>query len=452
MKRLAAGVAFAALLAIQPVAAQLRVEQLRTTTGQDYVRVGIRGQLQSLHLIWRDGSPLASEKATGLASAVPYLMGRGPKGEALGELIETLRDYQASFNFYAGTNASGLTFSAPPEHFAAAIAILKRFIENPALPDDRLDTYRRDYGFRARQALKKGDLLASQLRYMMVLPPGPLRAYHMTDPARLDPLKAADIAQWKQSTLLRNTVNVVTAGPMTHEEVQQPINDLLAALPVGEAKAPPPSTALSAADKTVVLEQDVPQTIVQAFGITTVDGSLSSLKGSFSIQRLGGGAQGRLFAALRDRLGATYGAQAGLDALNWDQHVFTIRVAAEHDKAAAAIAALKDEYRRWWEEGMTEAEFNAVKSAWQGTRSDTRRQSGIVASQIASAIAKGQPADYFKESDRLVDGLTREDINAYIKANFPRELALVVVAPKADVLAGACVIKRIEEAGACGLK
>jgi zinc protease len=441
----------ALLLGSLPAGGQTpRVIAGKTGSNVPYLRVPMpNATTQSLQLLWKDVSPQVSSKP-GLPLAAAFLMAREPKGEKLGELTETLRDYQAGFNVSVSTNASGLSIAVASEHFAPAMAIIQRFIHTPALPQDRLDTYARDVELRGRQALRQGDVLASHLRVRAMLPDGPLRRYHLTDPKKLDGVTAADVEAWRQ-TLARDRLLVVTAGPLPPEALDGPINALIAGLPETAPKVEAAQVALRALDRTIVLERNVPQTIIQAIGPTGIEAGFDAIKASMAVARLGGGSQGRLHAALRDALGATYGAAVSLDSITWSATGVSLRTAVSHDKAAEAIKALRAEYARWWEGGVTEAEFAATRSAMIGNRRANRLQPGGVAITLINGIARGGPEDYFAAYDRAVEAVTREEVNAYIKARFPKELGFIVIAPGAAGLGADCVLQRLEDAPTCGL-
>lgn len=451
MIRLFSAILLALGLAATASAQGVRVENQTTPGGMPYLRIPMPNtQMQSIQLLWSDQGMQARDAKPGLPIAVSYLMGREPRGEKLGELLETLRDYQAGFHVSTSANANGISITIPPEHFASAMALIHKFIHDPALPQDRLDTYRRDVELRAIQALRQGDLQASQLRLRALMPDGPLRRYHLTDQKKLDGVTAADVRTWL-GTLARDRLRIVTAGPMTAEALGSQLDTLVAPFPATWARLPAENTILRPDRRTIVLERPVPQTIIQAFGPAEIGPVFDPIRASMAVARLGGGSQGRLHAALRDRLGATYGVSVSIDSFSWMVHGVSLRTAVSPELAADALRALREEYARWWQEGVSEAEFAATRSSMIGNRRASRLQPGTVAINVINGIARGAPVDYYTAYDREVESITREEVNAYIKARFPKELGFIVVAPSAAGLGADCVIQRLEEAATCGL-
>lgn len=454
MMRFCAGLAVALGL-LMPAAAQMAPEVTReqTASGLTVFRASMpRAQMQSLRVVWQDNSARSPAFPAGITTVAPYLMGRGPMGEALGEITEALRDYQASFSFNLETEQASLAIFSPPEHFSATLAVLKRFLDNPALPEKRLQTLKREARLSSLQSLRRPEQVATQLRIRSLASLAALREHLLTDPAKLDGVTREHVQQWRGIALARNKVQIVTAGPLPANVVALAVDQLLNGTPLEAAHE---AVALPAmrehAPRMVALEMPAPQTIIQAFGPTGVGRSLDDLPANVALQRMGG-AQGRLHAVLRDRLGATYGVEMrNVDYLRGIQTVL-ISSAVEHGKAVEAVAAIREEYAKWWRDGMTAAEFDAVKSSMLGSRQSARIAPAAVVATLSRALSNNlAPDSYFTMYDAALQALTREQVNAYIRQRYPETLGFVVVAPSAEGLAADCVIKSLEEAGRCGL-
>ena len=451
MIRILSFVLLAIAAAVPAFGQALPVEQLTTPGGVPYLRIPMPGtHQQSVQLFWNDQAMQARDAKPGLPLAISFLMAREPKGEKLGELLETLRDYQAGFHVSTSADANGISITIPPEHFVQAMALIHKFIHDPALPQDRLDTYRRDVELRALQGLRQGELLASQLRIRALLPEGPLRSYHLTDPGKLNDVTAADVERWRQ-TLARDRLRIVTAGPMTPADIGGPLDAFVAPFPATWPRMPAERAALRVDLRSIVLERGAPQTIIHGFGPAAIGAGFDNIRAAMAVARLGGGSQGRLHAALRDRLGATYGASVSLDSFSWTLHAISLRTAVSPALAGEALKALREEYARWWEDGVTEAEFAAVRSSMIGNRRSARQQPTVVAGNVLNGIARGAPEDYYTAYDKELESITRDEVNAYIKARFPKELGFVIVAPSAVGLQADCIVQRLEDASKCGL-
>ena len=451
MRRVALA-AVVTVLASLPVKAGPDILRERTVAGIAYKRIPLgEAPMQTIQFLWLDGSPLALAGKAALSALGPAMMHEGPRGEKRGEIQELMSDLQASFRFAASGETVTLTLTAPPESLPAAANVLKRFLEAPGFPERRLETHRRARILGTRQSLASGDTIAGQLRLRFLLEPGAHRDFLRIDPEHYATVSVADVADWKARVMARDTAIIATSGPVGREAIAAEIDKLVGVLPERARRSDPPPLAFRSFGKRIVYEKpDAAQTIIVAYGPTTIAPGRERFKADLALARLGGGAQGRLFRVLREKLGATYGVSAGTDQMALGRFAFAIRTSVSHDKAAAVIEEIGREYRRWREDGVTDAELQAAKSQARSSWSESMKQPGTVASMAVLAEVIGLGDVTFADFAAAREAVTREEINAYIRAHFPQwPLGLVIVAPKADGLGADCVIKALEEAARC---
>jgi predicted Zn-dependent peptidase len=166
---------------------------------------------------------------------------------------------------------------------------------------------------------------------------------------------------------------------------------------------------------------------------------------------LGGGSSGRLFVALRDQLGATYGAYSRLSDIDRVTQALLISTAVANDSVSKVIATIKAEYARFLEHGVTEAELEETKTRSLTNLRANIDSAGTMATTLRWVALRGNyPTNYYPENyERHVRGITRAQVNAEILASFPRILTIVVVAPSAAGLNADCVIKSLDEIARC---
>ena len=114
---------------------------------------------------------------------------------------------------------------------------------------------------------------------------------------------------------------------------------LFAALPQeGKAFAPAKPT-LRAPGKLVVLERPVVQTVIAAGGPMTLTVTPDLVRTQLAVAALGGGPSGRLWKAVRERLGAAYGISTSLQPVDLDTRTLFIRAAARSPPSATNTPA-----------------------------------------------------------------------------------------------------------------
>ena len=193
------------------------------------------------------------------------------------------------------------------------------------------------------------------------------------DIRRFERIGATELDLWRAERMSRSGLVIVASGALSADAFARAIDEAFARLP--ELPEPqritpgPPRTS----PRTVVIERPGTQTIILLAAPMTVPDLKEAPKLSIAAAILGGGAQGRLFKAVRGDLGATYGASASISTVHRDQRIVLVQASVANDLAKASLASLRATYAKWHAEGVTEAELvparersiSGVRSAWR---------------------------------------------------------------------------------------
>jgi predicted Zn-dependent peptidase len=148
-----------------------------------------------------------------------------------------------------------------------------------------------------------------------------------------------------------------------------------------------------------------------------------------AVEVLSGGMSGRLFTEVREKRGLCYSVWAGYSALKGQGSILGY-AGTSNERAQATLDTFVTELHRLTE-GVTDAELERAKT---GLKAGTIMQ-GESTSARAGAIAH----DYFirgrirtlEEIKSAIDGVTVDQVNAYLKAHQPGPFTIVIVGPKA---------------------
>jgi predicted Zn-dependent peptidase len=147
-----------------------------------------------------------------------------------------------------------------------------------------------------------------------------------------------------------------------------------------------------------------------------------------ALEVLSGGMSGRLFTEIREKRALVYNVWAGYSSLKGHGSVLGY-AGTSNDRAQATLDCFITELHRF-SQGVTAAELERAKT---GLKASTIMQ-GESTSARAGAIAH----DYFMrgrirtldEIKAAIDGVTLEQVNAYLKKNQPGPFTIVTVGPK----------------------
>ena len=407
---------------------------------------------QVIAFSWKDGSAFAVASKVGVPTLGVMLMSQGPKGLSASEFGEELKDADADIQLSVDQNHTHGVLVATPNKLTAAADLAARMLTDPALPAEKLEEMKRNYipslwpseGASNLPTILFGRLIlgiTSHMRFIMV------------ERSTLETVTKEDIETWRRAVLVRDTLVITTAGPLNAEDVAPAIDRLFAGLPQSGSLLARSKPKPRAPSKLIVLEKDVQQTAIVAGNPRTkiIADPDSYLWGLAANDVLGGDSSGRLFVALRDQLGATYGAYSSLLDVDYVTQALFISTSVANDTVGPVIAMLRSEYARFLEQGVTEEELEETKTAFlTNIRASIDNASSMAAALQWVALRDSYPSDYYPAPyARQIRGITRVQVNGEIAASFPKALTIVVVTPSAAGLGADCIIKSLDEIARC---
>ena len=405
---------------------------------------------QALYFAWKDGTAVALPGKEALPTLGTALIMEGPRGMSRSAMVEDLRDLRATANLGATVSLTQGSLIAPREKFAAAVDLLARTLADPALPADRLAEMARSRAVGNSPAGGNAEALAQRVLARLVIGDGPYRRYATGEPAMFERVTLDDIDQWRKNILVRDGLVLAAAGPMQPAEVAGEIDRLFAALPPSGKVFAPAKPVLRAPGKLIVLERPVVQTVIAASGPMELAITPDLVRTQLAMAALGGGPSGRLWKAVRERLGAAYGISASLQAVDLDSRTLFIRTAVANDKAKGVLAAIGEEYARFIAAGVTEEELEPLKRVFITNHRDRLRRAQAVAGTVLTQALHDFPDDYLATYERRVGSYGRAVVDADMRATFPKApLTMVVVTPSAEGFAADCLIKSPEALARC---
>jgi zinc protease len=363
---------------------------------------------------------------------------------------EDMRDLDAGLSLHVIANLTVGQFRAPPGRFREAAQILARTLADPALPEDHLKEAQMTAAISSQQAAENGETLAVRLLWRLLLGDGVYARFMTREPSIFARITKADIEAWRRDILVRDGLMIVAAGPMDAAEIGREIDQIFARLPQSGKLPAAAKQAVRSLGKLVLVERPVAQAVIIAGAPTKVVVSPEAVPAEIAVQVLGRPATGRLFRAVREKLGATYNVSASLQMVNFDTRLLLIGAAVAEDKAKGALASIREEYDRFLVDGINETELEPIKSVLATGYRNMTQDVAAQALELLLELFLGFPDDYPATYERRLQAYDRAAINADVRSKFSRPpLTVVVVAPSADGFAADCVIKAAEEVGRC---
>lgn len=403
-------------------------------------------QEQTIQFGWRDGLAFARNQGQGLAVLGPSLVLQGPKGMSRGEFAEDLKDLQARLSLQSSPSYTMGGVNAPHAKFGDAIELFAKVLAEPALDGGRLDELRKQYQASLRQQAANAGALAHRVAAQLLHGDSALRDWHGGSPAVYDDVTVEDVAAWRASVFVREGLVIASAGPFTPQQAAEQIDRLFASLPAKGTALSQPGFARAETSKSVVLETTAPQTHLLVIGWTGFKPDHELVSGQIAARVL----RARLFKAVRERLGASYGASAQLLSPVESPYLLSFSAAVAHDKGVEALAAMKAEFEGFVAKGITAAELDAEKSKLASEIGEMFRRPPNVAALLRNAQLTGRPADHVTTAMQRMRAVTQDMVNGAIAMHLGGKAFLtLIVAPAGAGFQADCTLKAVEEAARC---
>lgn len=431
------------------------VETLTTPAGHEIHHVPLPdADYTQVLMFWPNQAALSVPGKEGLLALGTRLPLMEANGRDFDEAAEILNDVRQGLTFVNSLSGTALLFRSQDESFDPVVGIINDTLKAPALKDDDLEEL----------ATEITDNLAASERNPAVVAERAMGAFIGGADSRLPALTnrplesvtavmSADVRAFLDEAL-RGPPIIVASGPTNSEVIGEAVDAVLADLPTDEEAdaAQPAPIPYEHAGQTLAV--DVPE-IEQA--IITVPLVLPSYspKAGTAINALGAGDGSRLFAQLREELGATYGVEARIVPLLADTQLVSFVAAVPPERAQEVIDIIRKEIETVRMDGVTDAELAASREGVLAGVAQRNADPAMVAGTLGDIAVMARqsgnelPTDALDQSAREMNALTLEEVNAALPDLLPERATVVVVTPQPDAIEADCTVETPEDAANC---
>ncbi|MFM9976368.1 MAG: M16 family metallopeptidase [Beijerinckiaceae bacterium] len=444
--------AFAPSTSAPPASTVYAISAGKTPGGISLVHLQIPEEKdQAFSFYWTDREIQHMPEKAGLLVLAPGLISIGGAGALdSGALEEELKDLGGFFSLSRGRSTALGDLFAPREQIEAVARLLQSALSEPRLPEITLTRRKRFLLNGLKASREKAENLAREALNLIVVGDHPIaRTIHYLPQSTITDVSVADIEAWRKS-VLRRGLTIVAAGPLRREEAAALVDSTFGSLPEGTSTRAAIPLTLQSLAKTIVIERNVEQSVIlSGAGVQWRSGGAEGISRNLAMNALGGSNRSQLFIAIREKLGAAYGASSSISSLLGRNSLFAMEASVANDKVGAALAAMRNEYQLFREKGVTAESIDPVKRRMISGFPDSMRKAGSAASIIRTGMINDLGPDAANQYQDWVREQTPERINSLIRERLPEALTTIIVTPSAQGLGADCVIRSIDELPRC---
>jgi zinc protease len=368
--------------------------------------------------------------------AIPTLSGmmldRGTKSLDKFAIVEKLDNVGAEISFTVGAQSLEIRAKCLKKDLPLIIETIAAELRTPALQPVEFNRAKQQFIGELEASGQNSGARAQEAFDRAVFPDGHPNHPHTLNEylaaarsANLDEVRAFQAKYYGPAHMA-----LVVVGDVSDIDTQAEITKAFAGWSGGQDYVRPlkPAAATVASEISVPLADKPSVTVIlgQATGMRYSDPDMLALRVGTAI--LGRGFTGRLMNTVRDKEGLTYniGATVGDDSIvdgAWD-----ISASFAPALLAKGVESTRRELFKWWKDGVTEQELAMRKQGIVGSYSVGLSTTLGLAETILTNTQRGYELSWLDAFPKAVKALTREQVNAAIKAHLnPSAMALVEV-------------------------
>ncbi len=381
----------------------------------------------SMSLAFPAGEAYTPVGKEGLSNLLASLLTKGAGTRSAEEIAELIEGAGGSMSASAGPDFFTVNVSMLAPQAGRGFALLGDVVVRPTLPPREIELQRQQLLSGLRLAQGQPAALASRAFFTTLYGAHPYA--RQATPASVQGITREELVAYKDARLRPGGALLVVAGDIGLAEVQRLAEQAFQGWTgsASEAGTRPPPPARQAGRITLVHRPgSVQSTII--VGNTTFGPRDDGFYPAVVANRiLGEGAEGRLFAILREQRGWTYGAYSSL-ARRRDVGFLVAQADVRTAVTDSAVTEMVAQMRRIGTEPVSAAELAAAKNALVGSFPLTIETASQVAGAVTTARLFGLPDDYLRTYRTKLAAVTAAEVRAAgARVARPDEAVIVVV-------------------------
>jgi len=236
-----------------------------------------------------------------------------------------------------------------------------------------------------------------------------------------------DLKAYVRNVFARDTLTIGIVGDLDAEKAGKIIDRIFGGLPEKAKLDPVPSASMQGLGERVVVNLDVPQTVI-SFGGPGLARSDPDFFAAYVVNYIygGGSMSSRLYHEVREKRGLAYGIRSSMvwmEAAN----ILSGGTATRGDRAAETLSLIDTETKRMAAEGPTQEELDKAKAFLRGSYAIAFDTSSKIAGQLVQIQLDKLGIDYPEKRNALIDAVTLADAKRVAKRLLDTQTLTLVV-------------------------
>ena len=363
----------------------------------------------------------------GVASMVGSLLDEGAGELNARAFHERMEEKAIQLGFTAGRDHFRGSLRSLTANLDSAVELLRLALAAPRFDAEPIELVRNQMLANLSRGTTNPNEIANRRWWAAAFPGHPYGQPSNGTPESIAAITLDDLKAYVRNVFARDTLTIGIVGDIEPKAAGELIDRVFGGLPAKATLAPVPNTAMQELGERIVVNLDVPQTVI-SFGSPGVGRHDPDFFTAYVVNHIFGGGvhTSRLYREVREKRGLAYGIRSSLI---WMEHgnILTGGTATQSARAAETLAIIDQEARELAAHGPTQEELDKAKAYLKGSYALAFDTSGKIAGQILQIQLDNLGIDYPERRNALIDAVTLAHARRVAKRLLDTKALTVVV-------------------------
>ena len=363
----------------------------------------------------------------GLATMLGSLLDEGAGELDAIAFQERMEEKAIQLGFVAGRDHFRGSLRSLTANLDDAVYLLRLALTAPRFEAEAVDRIRSQSLAALNRSSTNPNEIANKRWWATAFPDHPYGRPSNGTPESLAAITGDDLKAYVRNVFARDTLTVGIVGDLDAVAAGKLIDSVFGNLPAKATLAPVPNVAMQGLGERIVVNLDVPQTVIN-FGGPGLGRTDPDFFAAYIMNHIyaAGSHTSRLYREVREVRGLAYGIRTGLI---WMDHanILSGSTATRSDRAAETLAIIETETKRMADEGPTQDELDKAKTYLKGSYALGFDTSSKIAGQLVQIQLDKLGIDYPEKRGAMIDAVTLADTKRVAKRLLDSPSLTVVV-------------------------
>lgn len=363
----------------------------------------------------------------GVANMVGALLDEGAGDMDARAFQELMEEKAIQLGFTAGRDQFRGSLRSLSVNLDQAVNLLRLALTAPRFDAEPVERIRDQLQAQLTRVITNPNDIANRRWWAAAFPGHPYGRPSNGTTESLAAVTVDDLKAYVRNTFARDTLTVGIVGDIEAEAAGRLVDRVFGGLPAKATLAPVPDTAMHGLGERIVVNLDVPQTVIN-FGGPGLARNDPDFFAAYVVNHIygGGSMTSRLYHEVREKRGLAYGIRTSLIWMD-RANIVSGGTATRSDRAAETLSLIEEETKRMAADGPTQDELDKAKAYLKGSYALGFDTSGKIAGQLVQIQLDKLGIDYPERRNTMIDAVTLSEAKRVAKRLLDTKTLTLVV-------------------------